>query len=145
MVRKTLGQYAVLEPLGAPKHPHVVGFLEADLFDGLDSFASLEERISTLSTPQERGMAFEVFAEGYFSTQRQSQARHVWPSNAVPPSVRKKLALPTPEIGYDGVIETLSGEYHAYQVKFRRSRALTYQEISTSLGISDLADPSLPT
>ena len=50
-------------------------------------------------------MAFEVFAEGYFSTSRQAQARHVWPSNAVPTAVKKKLGLPTPEIGYDGVID----------------------------------------
>ncbi len=58
-----------------PKHPHAARFLKAGLFDGLDSFATLEERVSALPTPQERGMAFEVFAEGYFSTRRQSQAR----------------------------------------------------------------------
>jgi len=123
-----------------PRHPDAVKFLKASLFDDLDSFSTLEKRVSELPTPQDRGMAFEVFAEGYFSTSRQAQARHVWPSNAVPTAVKKKLGLPTPEIGYDGVIETLTGEYHAYQVKFRRSQSLIFDDIANVLAIGDKAD-----
>jgi hypothetical protein len=81
-----------------PRHPDAVKFLKTGLFDDLDSFSTLEKRVSELPTPQDRGMAFEMFAEGYFSTSRQAQARHVWPSNAVPTAVKKKLGLPTPEI-----------------------------------------------
>jgi hypothetical protein len=37
------------------------------LFDGLDSFTELEVRIAALPTHQDRGDAFEVFAEAYLA------------------------------------------------------------------------------
>ena len=38
------------------------------------------------------------------------------------------------------MIETLTGEYHAYQVKFRRSQSLIFDDIANVLAIGDKAD-----
>ena len=47
-----------------PKHPAAARFVRDGLFEGLTSFAELEQRISTVpETNKERGDAFEVFAE----------------------------------------------------------------------------------
>ena len=50
----------------SPTHPKATPYLRSGLFDGLKSFRELEARISALATVQERGDAFEVFAEAYF-------------------------------------------------------------------------------
>ena len=43
-----------------PKHDKAAGFLRSKLFDGLDSFATLEQRIADLPTRKERGDAERV-------------------------------------------------------------------------------------
>jgi hypothetical protein len=44
-------------------------FIHKKLFRNLTGFKELESRISALPTKQERGDAFEVFAEAYLATQ----------------------------------------------------------------------------
>ena len=115
-------------------------FTSVGLFVGVQSFAELEARITALPTEQDRGDAFEVFAEAYFATQPIMQARQVWPLEAVPPQVRQRLSVGARDMGIDGVIETTTGNYDAYQVKFRSARsALTWDELSTFMGLSDKA------
>ena len=63
-----------------PRHSKTQHFLSSKLFDGLDSFADLESRITALPTEKERGDAFEVFAEAYLATQKTAQAKEVWDS-----------------------------------------------------------------
>ena len=85
----------------SPTHPKAPLFLRRGIFDGLKNFRELEARISALATVQERGDAFEVFAEAYLATVAVEKAKQVWPGASVPPSVRKSLALTVRDMGRD--------------------------------------------
>jgi len=123
------------------RHKRAIQFSKSGLFSDLKNFSELERRIERLATPQERGDAFEVFAEAYLATQKISQAKDVWPDGAVPSDVVKKLKLPPTDMGVDGVYRTLSDGYAAYQVKFRTGRRpQTWSELSTFVGLADRAD-----
>lgn len=121
------------------RHSAAHRFIASGLFDGLNSFAEIEARISALSCNKERGDAFEVFAEAYLATQKINEAREVWPFEAVPLAQRKLLSLETGrDMGVDGTYQTHDGELRAYQVKFRSNRpALTWDELSTFMGLTD--------
>ena len=68
------------EKVSGARHSRAHHFSASGLFSGLTSFAELEQRISDrLPTPQERGDAFEVFAEAYLATQPIRGAAEVWP------------------------------------------------------------------
>lgn len=121
-----------------PTHPRARSHFERGLFDGLTSFRELEQRIGGLVTKAERGDAFEVFAEAYLASLAVEKAKHVWPGQSVPHSLRKRLALTIGDKGVDGIFETELGEYHAYQAKFRTGRPpLTWGELSTFIGLAD--------
>ena len=123
-----------------PKHRKAQFFSNKGLFTNLCNFADLETRISALPD-HERGSAFEVFAEAYFKTQALHQAQEVWPDSEVPQSIRHELGLPPTDMGIDGVFKTHDEKYHAYQVKYRTNRlALTWDELSTFMGLSDRSD-----
>lgn len=108
-----------------PKHKKASYFFSKDLFSNLSSFSELENRITNLPL-EERGDAFEVFAEAYFTTRMIHQAQEVWPEKVLPQSLRDLLGIPS-DAGVDGVIRTNLGSYRAYQVKFRTNRtALTW-------------------
>jgi predicted helicase len=127
--------------MSSSTHPKAPSYLQRGIFDGLKNFRELEARISALPTPQERGEAFEVFAEAYLATVAVEKARQVWPGARVPPSVRKRLALTIGDNGVDGIFETPLGETHAWQAKFRTGRpSLTWDELSTFLGLADRVD-----
>ncbi len=123
-----------------PKHHKASHFLKSGLFDNLSSFAELEDRISKLPTTTDVGDAFEVFAEAYFFTQKIEQAEEVWPFKSIPSSIKEDLSLGTnqQDMGVDGVYKSTSGEFNAYQAKFRTGRpSLTWREISTFMGLTD--------
>jgi predicted helicase len=121
-----------------PRHSRTRNFVASRLFEGLESFLDLEARIATLPTQQNRGDAFEVFAEAYLATQKLAGALEVWPANQVPIDVLQTCHLPLHDMGADGVFKTLAGQYNAYQSKFRTGRpALTWQELSTFMGLTD--------
>ena len=123
----------------ANRHPASRHFLALGLFDGLNSFAEIEARVSALPSNKERGDAFEVFAEAYLATQKINEAREVWPFESIPLEQRKLLSLDTGrDMGVDGTYQTHDGELRAYQVKFRSNRpALTWDELSTFMGLTD--------
>jgi predicted helicase len=119
------------------RHPRRGKFIQSGIFRGLNSFGDLESRITALPV-EERGAAFEVFAEAYLATQTSCQAKAVWPGNTLPLDVAQKLCLPSKDMGVDGVFETLLGDWNAYQVKFRSGRSgLTWDELSTFMGLAD--------
>jgi superfamily II DNA or RNA helicase len=123
-----------------PRHAKAHQFVQNGLFREVHTFTALESRIAALSTKQERGDAFEVFAEAYFATQPITQTQQVWPLSEVPTDIRSALGLVTRDMGVDGVIETTLGSHDAYQVKFRKGRAaLSWKELSTFMGLSDKA------
>ncbi len=121
-----------------PRHKDASRFHSARLFSELSSFAELEKRISGLSTPQERGAAFEVFAEAYLFTQRVPQAKDVWPTGTEPINIRSTLFLPTQDKGIDGLVLAEDGDYTAYQVKFRHDRkTIVWDDLGNFFGLSD--------
>jgi len=122
------------------RHPKATFFVQRHLFSGLNSFAELESKIAALPDEQARGAAFEVFAEAYLATQRKFDAAQVWPYGSVPLDILKNLSLTVQDKGVDGVLQTLLGQFNAYQVKFRTGRpSLTWRELSTFFGLTDSA------
>jgi len=126
------------------RHPLSKKFLRSGLFDGLRNFRELERRIEELKADSEgatkklRGDAFEVFASAYLATQRQHDAETVWPLSEAPSELLKTTRLAGRDLGVDGLFKTPLGKVSAYQVKFRTGRpALTWQEISTFMGLTD--------
>jgi hypothetical protein len=95
------------------------------LFDSLNSFADLEARIAA-SPEEDRGDAFEVFAEAYLATQKIVEAEEVWPDRQVPIAVLQACGLPLKDMGADGVYKTYAGQYNAYQSKFRTGPSVRY-------------------
>jgi len=124
--------------MATARHPKATFFVQRHLFAGLTCFAELESRIIALPDEQSRGAAFEVFAEAYLATQRKHDAAQVWPHNTVPLDILKNLGLTQQDQGVDGVLQTLLGQFNAYQIKFRTGRpALTWRELSTFIGLAD--------
>lgn len=122
------------------KHPRARHFSSKGLFGGIRSFVELENRIASLDTSQDRGDAFEVFAEAYLATQRLHQAEEIWPGKSLPITLAAGLRLPLKDMGVDGVYRATDGSHHAYQVKFRTGRpALGWAELATFMGLSDRA------
>ena len=124
--------------MATARHPKATFFVQRHLFSGLTRFAELESKIAALPDEQARGAAFEVFAEAYLATQRKHDAAQVWPHGTVPLDILKNLGLTQSDQGVDGVLQTLLGQFNAYQVKFRTGRpALTWRELSTFIGLAD--------
>ena len=78
-IRPSLGNHSGMDRqhISAPRHRSALHFSASGLFSGLTSFAELEKRIVDLPTRQQRGDAFEVFAEAYLATQKVNQASFV--------------------------------------------------------------------
>jgi predicted helicase len=108
--------------MATARHPKATFFVQRHLFSGLTSFAELEQKIAALPDEQSRGAAFEVFAEAYLATQRKYDAAQVWPHGSVPLDILKNLGLTQQDQGVDGVLQTLPGQFSAYQIKFRTGR-----------------------
>jgi predicted helicase len=124
--------------MATARHPQATFFVQRHLFSGLTSFAELESKIAALPDEKSRGDAFEVFAEAYLATQRKYDAAQVWPHSSVPLDILKKLGLTQQDQGIDGVLQTLLGQFNAYQIKFRTGRpSLTWRELSTFIGLAD--------
>jgi len=124
------------------KHPSAKELIRRGLYDDLQSFAKLEQRISSLGVEYSKivGDAFEVFVEGYLATSQKMQAETVWPVGQVPLDIRQQLNLPGDPKGIDGVFRTRTGALVPYQVKFRSQRAyLTYTELAPFLGLTERA------
>ena len=129
-------------------HPAAPRVIKSGLFEGIDHFRDLEDRISSLSgegAENEKGAVFEVFAEAALKSLSEIQAKHVWgPVSVAPLRVRKKLNLRARDKGVDGIIETLDGRLITYQVKFRSGRpTLTWDDLGNFYGLSRWADDTL--
>jgi len=124
------------------KHLNASQLIQRGLYEDLQSFAQLEQRISSLGDENSKivGDAFEVFVEAYLATQQKMQAETVWLVGQIPLDIRFKLNLPNDAKGIDGVFGTRTGTLVPYQVKFRSQRAyLTYTEIAPFLGLTERA------
>ncbi len=121
-----------------PLHTKAVEYQKLGIFAGIRHFSELERRIEALNDEQQRGDAFEVFAEAYLATQRPYDAHAIWPQSAAPVSMLQSLGLTVRDNGVDGVVQSPVGLLSVYQVKFRSGRAaLTWRELSTFIGLAD--------
>jgi predicted helicase len=123
-------------------HAYAGLLIRRGLYDNLQSFAELEQRISALGDENSKavGDAFEVFVEAYLATHQKLQAEAVWLVGQVPQSIRQEMNLPNDAKGIDGIFRTRTGVLVPYQVKFRSQRAyLTYTQIAPFLGLTERA------
>jgi predicted helicase len=112
------------------------------VFDDLDSFGALEDRISALGDENTKavGDALEIFVEAYLATQPIAQCEQNWLVGQIPLHIRRDLVLPHDAKGIDGVYRTKHESYVPYQVKFCSSRAyLTFTELAEFIGVTDRA------
>jgi superfamily II DNA or RNA helicase len=125
-----------------PRHSKAYVFAASSLFEGLQSFPELEQRIQGLKTPELRGWAFEVFVEAYLAIVRRADFTEVYPQDTAPSGVLASIGLTVRDLGADGVALSLAPleGWSSYQAKFRSTRAsLSWQELSTFIGQSDSA------
>ena len=127
--------------MSTPRHLKTNHYLNSGLFDDLKSFNQLESRIEQLPTNQDKGDAFEVFAEAYLAVQKQFQVQNIWSFVNIPLSIKQELHLPNQDMGIDGVYQDIQKNLCAYQVKFRSDRSsLNWaNELSQFMGLSDFA------
>ena len=85
------------------RHTKAAIYASSGLFSDLQSFAELETRIENLPSPQERGDAFEVFAEAYFAIIRRADFAEVYPQNSASLEQLAKVGLTAQDLGADGV------------------------------------------
>jgi superfamily II DNA or RNA helicase len=113
------------------------------IFDGLQNFAQLEERISALAAENTKilGDAFEMFVEGFLATQEKFLVEENWVVGNIPLAIREQLNLPDHgSLGIDGIFKTRTGSLVPYQVKFRSNRvSLSYNEVAAFLGVTERA------
>ena len=95
-----------------PKHPRVAEFVAQGLYK-VNSFRELETKISALRSKDERGAAFEVFAEAFFVTQEGIDPENYRPQRKIPISLQEKLGLPRNDFGVDSVYLNPAGQYDA--------------------------------
>jgi superfamily II DNA or RNA helicase len=84
---------------------------------------------------KEKGDLFEELVKAWLllDPTHASKLKRVWLLREVPPSVTKRLKLPSTDQGIDLVAETREGEFWAVQCKYRQetNQSLTFREVST--------------
>jgi len=98
------------------------------------SWADFQQSYLPLSN-KEKGDLFEELAKAWLllEPEHASKFKLVWLLREVPPSVAKRLRLPSTDQGVDLVAETREGEFSAAQCKYRQEtdRSLAFREVST--------------
>jgi superfamily II DNA or RNA helicase len=88
-----------------------------------------------LLSASDKGIAFERLTQLYLqiAPEYRTKLQNVWLLRDVPPNIRRRLNLPTPDEGIDLIARTRTGEYWAIQSKFRsqRDKPLTRRELGT--------------
>lgn len=97
------------------------------------------EKIRPL-TEKQKGDCFETLSKYYLQLHPEyaTLLKNVWKLQDVPPSVKKKLNLPSPDEGIDLIAETKDGKFWAIQCKYRddENTSLTRKELSTFTDLS---------
>ena len=120
-----------------PKHPATSRWTRAGIFDidDVDSWSDIEERITPIELPLDRGDAMEIFVEALLNTHPIFQTVEVYPNceGKIPEHVCEELNL-RGDYGVDGVYYGTDQVFDAYQSKFR---APTGQPITLNWGQPD--------
>lgn len=124
------------------KHQAAKSLVGRGLYDNLNTFTELEQRIGALGDENTKavGDALEIFVEAFLATQPIMQCDEGWIVGQVPLDVRRVLNLPADTKGIDGVFRSRTGRLVPYQVKCRSNRAyLTFAELAPFLGLTERA------
>jgi superfamily II DNA or RNA helicase len=127
------------------KNPLSVKIINSGIFNNLNSFYDLENRIENVQSLNNRsinltkGDIFEIFIEALLSINNKYKCKDVYPAGKIPLKLNQRLDLNTNEKGHDGVYEN-DGELACYQVKYRKNENLTWDELSTFIGVSEKAE-----
>ena len=133
-------------------HPKLNSVLASGVFNAVNNFSELEEKIKYLSIGEDisnsslwKGDVFEVFCEALILTSPILQAKKVWPkSSLIPPKIAEKLRLRSKDKGVDGLYERFDGKFISYQAKYYPSRSkLNYGDLGNFFGLSDRVDGKL--
>ena len=124
-----------------PKHTKAAHWIQTGVFDDLKSFEDFEARVNAIpggnAGNTDRGDLFEIFIEGYLATQSITQWKQHWVVGDIPLAMREKYNLPNDGTGIDGIYETHDGTHVAYQVKYRTSKRLSFDEVTPFLSITE--------
>lgn len=127
------------------KNPLSVKIINSGIFNNLTSFYDLENRIENIQSINNRainstkGDVFEIFIEALLNINNKYKSKEVYPSGKIPLKLNQLLKLNINEKGHDGVYKN-ENELACYQVKYRKSENLTWNELSTFIGVSEKAD-----
>ena len=127
------------------KNPLSVKIINSGIFNNLNSFYDLESRIENIQSLNNRsinltkGDVFEIFIEALLSVNKKYKCKDVYPAGKIPLKLNQILDLNINEKGHDGVYEN-DYELACYQVKYRKSENLTWDELSTFIGVSEKAN-----
>lgn len=109
------------------------------IVDRCRNWQDFRERLGPL-TEKQKGDCFEALTKFYLKLhpEYETSLSNMWGLRDVPPSVKKKLNLPSPDEGIDLIAETKDGKFWAIQCKYRddENTSLTRKELST---FTDLA------
>ena len=131
------------------KNKFAYEIVKSGIFNNVKNFNHLLERIKKNKGFNHRGIEtskgdiFEIFCEAYLNINKEFQVKDVYPQGYVPIKILKKLKLNRLDKGYDGVYETLEGNFNTYQAKYRfKNERLTWQGrngLSSFIGVSEKA------
>ena len=95
------------------------------------NFLDFEKSLAKLSIEDDdKGQIFEVYVEAFLKTTKQFNIKKVYASQKnFPNFIFKKLQIPKRDKGIDGIIIDKNDNIIPYQVKFRSSKKLEYDEL----------------
>lgn len=105
-----------------PRHPAAGRWIREGIFEieGVDSWLTIESRISLIEDSNDKGDVMEIFVEALLNTHPIFQTAEVYPNcdGAIPEPISRQLNL-RGDYGVDGVFRGNDQVYDAYQSKFR--------------------------
>ncbi len=95
------------------------------------TFEQFENKLINLSIDDDsKGEIFEVYIEAFLKTTKLFNIKNVYSSQRnFPSDLFSKLEIPRTDKGIDGIIIDTENNIIPYQVKFRSSRKLSYEEL----------------
>ena len=95
------------------------------------TFEQFENTLINLSIDDDsKGEIFEVYIEAFLKTTKLFNVKHVYSAQRnFPSDLFTKLEIPRTDKGIDGIIIDTENNIIPYQVKFRSSRKLSYEEL----------------
>ena len=95
------------------------------------TFEQFENKLINLSIDDDsKGEIFEVYIEAFLKTTKLFNVKNVYSTQRnFPSDLFSKLEIPRTDKGIDGIIIDTENNIIPYQVKFRSSRKLSYEEL----------------